>query len=115
MQEHTHKLKCNRVNTWKIRIKHAAHTGGSYIFRYLQQRLQNEPPNLVQDELGNILYQPDKALDCLNSKWDSVYGVNASHEDPIKILQTIWPYVGNHVHAASLPPLTRNPFFGSST
>lgn len=55
--------------------------------------MHDEPPNLVQDEHGNVLFQPAAAMDTLNSNWDSVYSANTLHEHPLKMLEVIWPHV----------------------
>ena len=111
IKEHAYATKNARIKLWKDRIKQSTTTGCAYIFQHLRNRMHDEPPNLVQDNSGNIIYQPKEALNCLNDKWDSVYGVNTLHEHPIKMLETVWPYIQQHTHDAVLPPIDAHALF----
>ena len=102
---HTKNVKFARIRHWKDRIKDSAKVGCSFVFRHLRNRLVDEPPNLVEDDEGQILYQPDAVLTHLNSKWDSVYSANTLHEHPLKMLETVWPYIKHHTHEAHIPPI----------
>lgn len=103
LESHYKQLKSKRIGSWKARIKHSAATGSSYIFQRLKNKLQDEPSNLVEDEDGNILYQPDKALAHLNNKWDDVYSANILHEHPLQMLNVVWPYIQDKITTVDLP------------
>lgn len=111
IEYHFQRLKTNRIKVWKQRIQHSANHGCTYIFKHLQNKLQDEPANLVEDDHGNILYQPDCALHHLNNKWDEVYAANVLHDHPLQMLQVIWPYIQNHVTQADMPPLDAEALF----
>lgn len=103
---HYRNLKAKRIGSWKARIKHSAASGSSYIFQHLKNKLQDEPSNLVEDDDGNILYQPDKALAHLNNKWDDVYSSNVLHDHPLQMLNVVWPYIKDKINSIDLPPVT---------
>ena len=86
-------------------MQRSAQRGCSHVFHHLRNRLHDEPPNLVQDDFGNLIYQPHEALQCLNEKWDTVFGVNACHDEALQVLQVVWPYIHEHVHEATLPDI----------
>ena len=102
---HSKNVKNSRIKQWKQRIKDSASRGCSFVFQHLRNRLVDEPPNLVQNDEGNILYQPEEVLSHLNSKWDSVYSANTIHEHPLKMLEVVWPYIKDQAHNADLPPI----------
>ena len=59
----------------------------------MKNRAQDEPPNVVLDEHNNIIYQPEKALDALNSAWDVIFAANVLCEHPLRVLETVWPQI----------------------
>ena len=77
-----------------------------YVFQHLKQKSSDEPPNLITDSAGHIIYQPLDALAEFNSQWDGVFGINALHEDPQGVLKVIWPYVSHLSHEAQIPEIT---------
>lgn len=111
IQEHTKTTKHDRIQRWKHRIQQSAQSGCNYIFQHLRNKLTEEPPNLIQDSHGNIIYQPEQVLTCLNECWDSVYGVNTDHAHPLKMLEIIWPYIKHQIHEAELPPIDAHALF----
>ena len=111
IESHFKRLKTDRIQKWKQRIQHSASHGCGYIFEHLRNRLQDEPANLVEDDLGNILYQPECALKHLNSKWDDVYAANVLHDHPLQMLKTIWPYIHDKSTQANLPPIDADVLF----
>lgn len=50
-------------------------------------------------------------MDTLNSNWDTVYAANTLHEHPLKMLETIWPYVHSQVTQADLPDIDAKAIF----
>ena len=66
-----------------------------YVFQHLKQKSSDEPPNLITDSAGHIIYQPLDALAEFNSQWDGVFGINALYEDPQGVLKVIWPCVSS--------------------
>ena len=92
--------KHERVAGWKDKVKNSATSNHSYVFHHLKHKCLNEPPNLVNTPDGSIVYQPQTALETINSQWDDVYSANVLHEDPVRIVQVLWPYIENdHVDA----------------
>ena len=66
------------------------------------------PPNLVEDEMGNIIYDPQTAMDVIADKWDSVFSANANHDHELQVLKEVWPYIHNKGKAIALPPITED-------
>ena len=75
-------IRLDRIRRWKKRIKDSATSGCYYIFQHLKNKQQDEPPNLVVNDSGDVIYQPSEALSYLNYAWDDVFGVNAPCEHP---------------------------------
>ena len=83
----------------------------SYIFKHLVNRANHEPPNLVTDDDGHVLFQPKCALERINKEWDSVFWANALHEHPLQVLQVIWPYIVDDAVACKLPLISATDLF----
>ena len=96
----------NRIQAWKEKIKASAKGSRKFIFQHLKHKSCEEPPNLITDKEGNILYQPLDALAEFNSQWDQVFGANALHDNPQTILRVIWPYVSHLSHQPHVPDIT---------
>lgn len=76
------------------------------VFQWIKRKSTVVLPNIVRDQLGNIIYSPTEAIKEINNAWDQIFSTNILYEDPHKILSFIWPYV-QHVHSkAEVPPLT---------
>lgn len=111
IQQYTLDCKRSRINRWKQRLRESSQKGCKYVFQHLKNKMIDEPPNLIVDEQQNIIYQPDQAIQFLNDKWDSVYGTNTLHEHPLKMLETVWPYIAGKIHEASIPPIDAKALF----
>ena len=98
----TRGIRHARIQTWKEKLRASAEGTKKFVFQHLKNKSCEEPPNLITDTEGNILYQPLDALAEFNSQWDQVFGANALHEDPHTILKVIWPYVS---HVSSQPDI----------
>ena len=81
-------------------------TIGKIVYQFLKRKGRVTPPNLVEDEQGNIIYDPQVAMDTIANKWDSVFAVNTEHEHEMQILKQIWPYIHDKGKAITLPPIT---------
>lgn len=77
----------------------------------MRNKSNDEPPNLVSDQAGNIITQPEKAIATLNEAWDDIFAANVLSEHPLKMLETIWPYIQDKQVAAILPPITGDALF----
>ena len=104
-------LRTARIKRWKLRIKHSAQHGCTYIFHHLKNKQLEEPPNLVVDSEQNILFHPNSALSFLNQTWDDIYSANALIHHPLKMLETVWPYIREEQIAADIPPVTGTDLF----
>ena len=100
------KLKQLRIRRWREKIKESVASNTKYVYRHLKNKSKEEPANLVQDAAGNVVYDPIHALGVINEKWDDVFAANALHEEPTKMLQTIWPYICNQSSSCEVPDLT---------
>ena len=83
----------------------------AYIYHHLKNKVQNDPPNLLEDESGNIITQPEVAITRMNQDWDEVFAANILREQPIKVLKVIWPYICNECHPIELPAVTAKDLF----
>ena len=103
-------VMCNtrqsRIQAWRKKIRESAEGSKKYVFQHLKHKSSDEPPNLITDPDGNILYQPFDALSEFNAQWDQVFGANALHEDPHTILRVVWPYVSHLSQQPHLPEIT---------
>ena len=99
-------LRNKRIKNWQRRIRQSATHGCAYIFHHLKSKQLDEPNNLVVDDSQNIVYQPGDALQFLNSQWDQVYSANVLHNHPLKMLETVWPYIQDKQVEAQVPPIT---------
>ena len=104
-------IRLKRLQAWKTKIKESAKGNCHFIYKHLRNSVQDEPPNLVLDDVGQIIYQPMPALDQINSAWDTIYSANALCENPIKILEVIWPSIQQQVHQCDLPPIQGKQLF----
>ena len=100
------KLKFCRIRKWREKIRESASSNTKYVFRHLKNKAKEEPANLVQDDEGNVVYDPIHALAVINDKWDDVFAANVCHDEPTKMLQTIWPYICNRSQTCEIPDLT---------
>ncbi len=62
-------------------------------------------PSHVADPQGNILFQPQEAIDEINNQWDSIFAANILSDDPQTVLKKIWPFVESHRNPVDLPPI----------
>ena len=84
----------------------SALTAKAFVFEHLKNKAKEEPVNLVCDRDGNISFQPNLAIKELNEQWDTVYAANLLHENPVKVLEIIWPQVKNVVEPCDDIPIT---------
>ena len=96
-------LRAKRIKSWKNKIHDSSKQGCAYIFHHLKNKQLGEPTNLVVDDKNNILFQPDEALKFLNQEWDQVYSANLLSHHPLKMLETVWPYIQDKQIPADLP------------
>ena len=99
-------VKLLRIATWKVKIQQSAQQSKAYIFRHLRNKVIDDPPNLVTDELGNIIFQPNDAIASINCQWDAIFAANIDHAEPVRVLQFIWPYIEQNHDTCDLPVLS---------
>ena len=104
-------IRAKRLQNWKPKIQESAKGNGHFLYKHLKNCAQDEPPNLVLNEDSHVIYQPNLALDQINQAWDNVYSANVLCEQPLKILETIWPCIQNQVHECHLPPIQGKQLF----
>ena len=98
-----------RIASWKFKVQQAALGSKAYIFRHLKNKLLNDPPNLVTDDAGNVLFQPCEAISAINNQWDTVFAANVQHPDPLQVLRFIWPYLPHDsIQDCDLPDVTEH-------
>ena len=99
-------LKSARIRAWREKIQHSATSDRAYLFHHLKNKAQDQPNNLVTDDCGHIIYQPDKALNAINNQWDDIFASNIGHEDPVEVLRVLWPYLSRENKPWTPPALT---------
>lgn len=106
-QQEIRNLKLSAIQKWRTSMKEAtiSLTIGKIVYQFLKRKGRVTPPNLVEDEAGNIIYDPQMAMDTIAAKWDSVFSVNADHEHEMLILKQIWPYIQDKGRTLILPPI----------
>ena len=104
-------IRHSRIKRWKQKISQSAQTNCQYIYQHLKNRAQDEPPNLVVDHDGHIVYQPDQALDHINDAWDTIFSANILCEQPCKVLATVWPQIQDKSAQLDLPDVTSRQLF----
>ena len=108
-----HDLKFKRINAWKDKIRASAKSTRAYIYHHLKNKAQDQPNNLVIDQQGHIVYQPNDALCAINEQWDSIFAANIGHDDPIEVLKVLWPYLSRENHPWNPPPITGADIFAT--
>ena len=98
IRQEEHRTKMNRISLWRQKIKMSATGNKAYIFHHLKTKASDDPPNLISDSSGNILFQPSEAIQEINSQWDDVFSANILRSDPLDILRVIWPYISHENH-----------------
>ena len=100
-------LKFAAIHKWWESMKDATKsmTIGKIVYQFLKRKGRVIPPNLVEDDSGNILYDPQQAMDAIATKWDSVFAVNADHEHEMQVLKQVWPYIHDKGKNITLPPI----------
>ena len=101
-----HALKIARIQNWKQKIAQSVTGHKSYIYKHLRNKNIDEPANLVTDQDGNILFQPDQAIHAINDRWDDVFAANAGFPHPLKMLEVVWPYIQTKTHSVEVPQIT---------
>ena len=94
-----------RISRWKNKMREASKGDFAHIYHHLKNKVQNDPPNLLEDDKGNIITQPTEAIDRMNFEWDDVFATNILRDQPTKVLRIIWPYIKNEFHPIELPPI----------
>ena len=101
-------LKFVAIAKWRVAMKSATTSLsiGKIVYQYLKRKGRVVPPNLVEDDLGNIIYDPQEAMDTIANKWDTVFAVNTHHDHEMQLLKQVWPYIHDKGKAIQLPPIT---------
>ena len=75
-------LKFAAIRKWREAMKNATTSLaiGKVVYQYLKRKGRVVPQNLVEDDVGNIVFDPQTAMDVMADKWDPVFSVNASHQ-----------------------------------
>ena len=99
------KEKRKRISAWK-RIMAQGTTSknvSKFVFQWFRNKTKPSCPNLIKSQDGNIISDPQLALDEINHQWDSIFGANALHEDPHDVLKHIWPVIQKNRKPTSVP------------
>ena len=109
-QQELKQIKMAAIQKWRESMKDAttSMTIGKIVYQFLKNKGRVTPPNLVEDDLGNIIYDPQVAMDTIAAKWDSVFSANAEHEHEMLVLKQVWPYIHDKGCTITLPPIDEN-------
>ena len=104
------KEKYERIGKWKEKMKHGTSSKNvdKTVYQWIKNKQETVTPNHIRDQSGNIIHDPIEAMHTINLKWDEIYSSNVLHEDPMKILSFVWPYLNRYHNPVTLPPLTGN-------
>ena len=100
------KEKYDRVKKWRAQMKEGTATKNvdKQVFQWVRQKQTKPSPNLIVGQDDHVIYNPIDAIGEINSQWDSVYSVNALHDDPMNILACVWPHIQKYRNPIDLPP-----------
>ena len=79
---------------------------GKFVFSWIKSKTVCATPNLIRDQEGNIIVDPNNAIKEINNQWDTVFAANVLHSDPMEVLKFAWPYIQESRQVASIPTLT---------
>ena len=101
------KEKKGRISAWRMRMINATQTRNvdKSVYRWIKEKNNSTTPNLITNSEGNVIFSPTEALQEINEQWDAVFSANIHHENPEKVLHTIWPYIKDSYNPVTLPPL----------
>ena len=102
-------LKLAAIRKWREAMKLATTSMaiGKVVYQYLKKKGRVTPPNLVEDDAGNIVFDPQSAMNITVDKWDAVFAANAGHEHEMQNLKQVWPYIHDKGKPVILPPITQ--------
>ena len=108
IQKNRDKEKRKRINSWKSKMQEgtASKKVAKFVYQWINAKIQSPSPNLIKDSQGNIVADPERAMQLINEQWDEVYSANVLHEHPQKILEVIWPKLVERRMPVNLPVLT---------
>ena len=106
-------LRSTRVKEWKNKIKENCRSTavGPVVFKYLRKKVQKHPANLLEDQQGNIITDPPKALAAFADKWDEVFSANILLPREEQVLAPIIPLIETVRKDIALPTLGAIDFF----
>ena len=101
------KEKRSRISAWRKRMIFATQNRNvdKSVYKWIKEKNHSSTPNLITNSEGNVIFSPTEALQEINEQWDEVFSANIHHEDPEKVLYTIWPYIKDSYNPVILPPL----------
>ena len=101
------KEKRKRISAWKNFMAQGTSSKNvsKFVYKWIRNKTQPNCPNLIKNQDGHIITDPQLALDEINHQWDSIFGANALHTDPHEILRVIWPSIQRIRSPTDVPPL----------
>ena len=101
------KEKYARISAWRNKMKDGTCNKNVHksVFKWVKQKQIIPSNNLIKDSEGNLLTNPNDAIDEINIRWDEIYSSNILHESPQKVLSCVWPYIQDRRRPACLPEL----------
>ena len=100
--------KYDRVKKWRQQMKEgtASKNVDKKVFQWVKQKQAKQSANLIAVQDGHVIFNPIDAITEINSQWDSIYSVNALHDDPLNILACVWPHIQKLRNPIDLQPIS---------
>eukprot|EP00435_Cladocopium_sp_Y103_P048155 s305_g14.t1 len=102
------KEKRSRIKAWRSKMASAtaSRNVSKLVFKWIRSKTIPRATTLICNKDGDIIAEPDLALDEFNNQWDDVFSANVLHDSPHRILEFVWPYLQELRNPVQLPPVT---------
>ena len=100
--------KWQRISSWKQKMIEGTRSKcvSKYVFKWINAKMYVPMPNLITDPSGQVIADPIEAMKTINDQWDSVYSANVMCENPMKVVEAVWPQICKHRIPATVPPIS---------
>lgn len=75
------------------------------VYKWIHNKTQPASNNHISDRDGSLLTDPAQAIFEVQNVWDDVFGADAGHQDPHKLLSLAWPAASKIRQECHVPPL----------
>ena len=102
------KEKRQRISSWKQKMIEGTRSRqvSKFVFKWMKAKMFIPTPNLITNCDGNIIADPIEAMKTINDQWDNIFSANVLCENPMKVVEAIWPKLVKHRLPGQVPPIT---------